>query len=90
MSNQLAAKPWVVDTASATAITTQYLKICEIEWVGYDAASHTVVVTDKNGNEVWRALGNSDKTPVISRVIGWVEGLIVSTLDSGKLLITIE
>lgn len=87
MANQLAVLPWVIDTQSATAITASRLKILHMEFTGYTDATHKCAVTDAAGNPVWQADGRTDLDPVRSGIIGWINGLIVPDLDSGKLYV---
>lgn len=90
MANVLTANPWVVDTASATAVFSSEIKVRHMEFVAYAAATDKVIVTDKNGILVWQGDGNADLESERSGNIGWVNGLIVSTLTSGKLLVYID
>ncbi len=87
MTNQLATLPWVIDTEAATVIFSKRLKVLHMEFTGYTDASHKIVVTDANGKPVWMADGTTDLDPVRSGPVGWINGLIVPTLDSGYLYV---
>lgn len=87
MANQVTTNPFAIDTAAGTTIYATRLKVLHFEFVEYSGPSDTVVVTNVQGNTVWSAKGNSDQTPVKSFKIGWINGLIVPTLDSGRLLV---
>lgn len=87
MTNQLATRPWKLDTASATAVYLTKLKIAHLEFAGYTDASHKCELTDTNGNLVWSADGDTNLSNQRSGVIGWTDGLILNVLDSGYVLV---
>lgn len=86
MSNDITGDPLVVDTASATALTTKTFVCHMIRWVGATTAGHTVSIQNGNGGVKWasEASGASyveethfDGKPII------FSGLKVPTLSSG-------
>lgn len=90
MANVLTANPWVVDTASATPIFKTYAKIRHIEFADYALDTDNCLVTDQNGVRVFSENGAADLRNVRSGHIGWVNGVIVPTLTSGKVYIYTE
>ncbi len=68
------------------------LRLISITFVEYSAAAHTAEVKDSNGNTVWLGKGNSDFSPVKTAYAKplWIPGLIVDTIDSGRVLIAID
>ena len=91
MSNSLTGNVWVVDTASADPILTDWAGIRKIEWIGGTTAGHECVVQDQNGRVVFRRLAqgaNQDITETYPERFGkQVDGLIVPTLTSGVVYI---
>jgi hypothetical protein len=82
---QASGNPWIIDgTNSGNAITTMNIHPKVVRWVGGTTAGHTAVVKDQNGNEKYTFVatgGNySESLPGMP-----MNGLIVSTLASGKL-----
>lgn len=87
MANQLAERPWIIDTPGATVLFAGRMKIDHFLFAGYAADTDNVTVTDANGHVIWVENGASDLHSIGTRTIGWVNGLIVPTLTSGKLYI---
>ena len=46
MPNDLTGNPWVIDTASATPVTTDDVYLDTIRWVGATTAGHQALVKD--------------------------------------------
>jgi hypothetical protein len=97
MANQSAFNPIYVDTApfvwqpNAKGDPTRIpLKIKTIVWSGYAAATDTASVQDAYGNVIWNASGYAADFQQESPGIGWVQGLQVPTLTSGKLQIYLD
>ena len=90
MGNYLGGPIWEIDTAAVTVLAAGWLKVNHFEWYGYTVETHTVVVTDKNGKTVWVGNGDASLNTQASMGIGWIQGLIVSTLGSGKLLVYVD
>lgn len=86
MSNQLNEAVFVLDTPGTIIASSVHIRITGIRWVGCTAAGHQAIVTDGQAREVW-----ASKSPIINFVdadsptIKDFYGLIVPTLDSGKL-----
>lgn len=97
MANQSAFNPIYVDTApfvwqpNADGQPSLIpLKIKTIVWSGYAAAADTAVVADAYGNIVWSASGYAADFQQESPNIGWINGLQVTNLSSGKLQIYLD
>jgi len=90
VANQLASLPWVIDTASANVLFTGKIFVRHFEFAGYAAGTDTVVVQDINSRPVWQADGKTDLDPVLSYKVGWIKGIKVPTLSSGKLYVYIK
>ena len=91
MANLLHDNPWTLDTPGAAVLWSTYAKLRHIEWAGF-AAGNTVVLQDKNGNEIWKAVAPAtvSESEVRSGNIGWVNGLILNTLGGGTLKVYVE
>lgn len=89
MANDISGNPLIIDTAAATNVWPQggNLNVRHFEFVDYAAGTDNVIVTDRNGRRVWSANGTADLDNIISQEIGWIRGLIVPTLSSGKLYV---
>jgi len=90
MANDLSARQWLLDTAGSTLLWPFEVKIIQIEFESYAADTDTCTVTDRNGKLVWQGNGSSDLQTVRSGRIGWVEGLKLTALTSGKVLVYLE
>jgi hypothetical protein len=92
VANDISGRVWSIDTAAADVIYTGRIKVTSIAFVEYSAAAHTAIVKDANGNIVWSGKGNSEFSPVetaFARPL-WIPGLIVDTIDSGRVLIATD
>src|SRR5687768_1517581 len=97
MANDLTGNPWIIDTASATPVTTDTVYVDFFEWViGTDGvADDALVVTDNKATpDVEFAAFASGKNQTIEKNFAGssmaskeCRGLIVSTLGRGKLYV---
>ena len=91
MANDLTKNPWVVDTASATAILSDWADVRSIQWIGGAIAGDEAVVQDKDGRVIWRRLAGGAnqnfETEFEGRFGMPVNGLKVPTLTSGTIYI---
>ena len=96
IANDLTGNPWVVDTASATPITTDDVYLDTIRWVGATTAGHQAIVKDNKGtpDTIYEGLASGanfiDERSFGAEYAGprrVVGGLSVTTLGSGKLYI---
>ena len=81
--------PLVIEIPSTTVLFTNRLYIKEIRWVDATTAGHTVVIKNKNGRAFWASEAAGDNFIDSYLYEGWVEGLQVPTLASGKIYIQI-
>lgn len=90
MANDISGNPLVLDTASATSVTTKTFVAWMLRWVGATVAGHTVSVQNDASKVKWASEGSGanyveethfDGKPVI------FEGLKVPTLSSGTIYI---
>jgi hypothetical protein len=93
VSNKLSSNPLNIDTPSSTVpiVKTAY-KIKHIEFVGFAADTDSCIVTDVKGNIITEMLGASAGGDGVVRTgnVGWVDGIMVTTLTSGLCLIFFE
>ena len=93
MANDLTKNPWVIDTPSATNLTTVWTDVRGIRWVAPSSvAGNEANVQDQNGNVIFRSLATGANTSVseafeASRYGKHINGLRVPTLDSGIIYI---
>ena len=90
MANDLTTNPFVLATAGATVLWPTKLKVSHFEFVNYTAQSSAAIIQGTDGKIKWSATGDSGLEPVSSHKIGWINGLVLSTLDAGKLLVYVE
>jgi len=92
MANSFLGTPpvWILDTASATAVSTDVIRPYSMVWVSATAAPGDLcIVQDKNGKEIWRSVapgpnfdGDEFRAPDKSFNM---QGFILQTLSSGTL-----
>ena len=87
MANNFTARPWVIDTAAATVLTGMKLRVKSFRWVGAAAAGQACIVQDASGREVWKSLSNGANFIDESLKEEDMTGLVVPTLDAGKLYV---
>ena len=91
MANVTTGLQWSIDTQSATAITTDMIRVSKFRWRAPAAvAGNLCVVKNAAGKVVWQsnaAGGNfiDDSSHDGVGPVGNVKGLIVDDLDSGVL-----
>ena len=88
MANEITGPIWVLDTAGE--ISTRVIRIERIAWKNATTANHTVKVTDTSGNTIWEDFAAGATYNTSEPVHREVTGLIVQTLDSGKLYISLS
>ncbi len=100
MGNIITNNPWIIDTASATAvvdsvtatqIATDLIRISKIRWEDGNVAGGEAIVQDKNGVEFWKAtienITDAPRETEFQGQSGNINGMIVPTLAAGKLYI---
>ena len=89
MANDITNNPILLDTASASAVTTVTFVATKIRWVGATTASHTVSITNLNATVKFAAEATganySESEHFDPPLI--FEGLVIPTLQSGKIYI---
>ena len=91
MANDLTKQPWIIDTAAATVLTNDRIRVKAVHWVGATTAGHQAIVQDPASRELFRA--DASGVNNVDRLLfeaDWRLGFKVPTLDSGKLYIYIE
>lgn len=92
MTNKLGRLPWVLDSANGTDVLTEnYIKIQSIDWIEPANIGDEVELCDGNNEVIWSdivAANNAGSHS--SQFIGWVEGLKLTKLDSGKVVLSLE
>lgn len=86
MANNFDDSPWRIDTASATAITTDRLRIKFVRWEGSETLADQAIIQDKNGRQFWSAkndVGANFQAESLFEID--IDGLIVPTLAAGVL-----
>lgn len=89
MANDFSANPWVVDTAGAAILWPSYLRLHQIAWTEQAIAGDRVIITDRNGKVVADVRAETPNKTV-TFADGWINGLKVTQLDSGKLYFYIK
>lgn len=94
MANDFSANPWTIDTVFATPIarnhiTNNMIYIKSITWSDM-AAGATLLIQDRNSKIIQDAVSAQANVPIIINNPGWVEGLQVPTLSSGKLSVIVS
>ena len=93
MGNLITTNPWVLDTASATALITTNVWIKRIVWHEPTTEAHTLLITDRVGNEIWSKTALAGGTGLdydTGDINGIYEGFILKTLDSGTVFVYIR
>jgi hypothetical protein len=89
MANTIGTRPIYIDTPGASVLFNGRMNIKELVWANYTADAHTVEVQNSAGAPVFSSNGKADLSAI--RVSpGWIDGLIVPTLDSGQLFIYLK
>lgn len=87
MANDVSGNPFILDTATDTALTNDYLHIHSILWVS-GSSGDALSVQDENGSVKYATCGANSTTPVSSPNFGdtglFFNGLKVPTLGAGK------
>ncbi|OHB71859.1 MAG: hypothetical protein A2W23_06320 [Planctomycetes bacterium RBG_16_43_13] len=81
--------PIILEVPSTTILFDSRLYIKEIKWVRATTAGHTVVLQNRNGRTLWASEAAGDNFVDIFLYEGWVEGLSIPTLASGKVYVQV-
>jgi hypothetical protein len=87
MANDLTGRQWNIDTASTALVWPSNIKIDSFVFTGYSNAAHRVIAKDKQDRVVLDTIGEADKAAIQITDVGWVDGLKVTTLGSGMLIV---
>ncbi len=88
MSNDLTQNPWIIDTAASTTISTDNnLKLNYVRWVNATTSGHQCVIQNEDGMVIWESYANAANYVERDQLKRTINGMIVPTLDSGKLYI---
>jgi len=89
MVNQIGPRHFLIDTPGVDPLWMAQLKVTSITWTGATTAGHSAIVTNQSGTRVIFDAKASEANDFESSVYdpGWVDGLAVPTLQSGKLMI---
>jgi len=93
MANLLIGNRWVIDTANNNAVATGYLKLAGMEWINPANAADDLEIHDGSGNNlIWATIAGSNNGGSLSPgfIPGWIEGITVTKIDSGKLILYLE
>ena len=89
-SNDISTNPMILQVASATVLWPTKLKVSHFEFSNYSAQSSAAIIQGADGKVKWSATGDSGLEPVSSHKVGWINGLVLSTLDDGQVAVYIE
>lgn len=88
MANVLTGRQLFGDTVGVLWQTQ--VKVNSIVFSDGTVSGHQCNITDRLGRPVWEGIIGSDLEADTSARIGWVEGLTLSRIDSGNVIIYIE
>jgi hypothetical protein len=88
MTNVLTGRQLYADTIGVLWQTQ--VKINSIVYSDGTVAGHQAVLVDRLGRPVWNGIMSTDLDPDTSTKIGWVEGLTLSRIDSGNVIVYID
>lgn len=87
MANDVSSTPMVLDTPGATVLWPAQLNVEHFEFVNYAAQGNQVVIQGIDGKIKWSVTGAADLQEVRSGKVKWINGLVLSTLSAGKVLV---
>ncbi len=90
MANDVTANPMVLDTAGVTVLWPYKAKVLHFEFANYAAVGNACVIQGTDGKIKWSVTGASDLSEVRSAKVGWINGIVLSTLTAGKCLVYID
>jgi len=87
--NQIGPRYFVIDTPGATPVWLTWVNVVSIIWSGPTAIGHQATVKNASGSRlIFDAKASEANDFEMERLsCGWVEGLLIETLQSGKLTI---
>lgn len=88
MANTFNFPVWIIDTASGTPITTDWITLKSIRWVG-GATNDVATIQDQASNVVWSSTATTPTYNENDLIENYrerpINGLKVTALPSGKL-----
>ena len=91
MANNLKSQTWYVDTTGTLIATGRRFRLTGVQWISASAsAGDTVIITDGPGNRIWGAVAAGSNQDTKDGPNRFYNGLIVTTLASGYLLLDID
>jgi hypothetical protein len=91
MANDLSARPWFLDTASATPVYKSQVFIKFVEWWdGGGAAGDLMEITDQNGKSIVKTQAQVAGDVQTFNCENWFNGLVLKTLASGNLRVHVK
>ncbi len=88
MPNDIAGRPWVLDTATpGVPVWRSWMEVEHFEFSGYAAQGNKCILRDMNGRLVWNATGAADLEEVRSGKVEKIQGLIPDTIEGGGICI---
>jgi len=88
MSNVVSGNTWVLDTVGS--VTTEKVKIKGIHWTGITTDSDDLLINDASGGQIIVSAKGFAKSDMYFWIDGWRDGLYLTTLDSGTVMVFIE
>jgi hypothetical protein len=90
MANDISSNPMILDTQGSTNLWPAKLKVSHFAFSNYAAQASAVIIQGSDGKVKWSATGASDLEPVTSHKVGWITGLVPSTITDGKVEVYVE
>jgi len=88
--NDVSANPWVLDTPGPALLWPAQVKVEHFEFVNYAAQGNQAIIQGFDGKIKWSVTGAADLEEVRSAKVGWINGLVMPTLQGGgKILVYI-
>lgn len=93
MANDVSGNPFILDTATDTALVTDFLHVYSVLWVS-GSSGDALSVQDENGTVKYATCGANSTTPVASPTFPpeglFFNGLKVPTLGAGKVYLFLK
>ena len=90
MANSVGTRPMILDTVTASPLLFNWIDITAIEFEGYALNTDNATVNDAAGHEVIRFSGKSDLSPVHVTGISKVQGIYLTVITSGRVVVYVK
>lgn len=87
MANTISTNPWRIDTLPFSY--PYRTKLTGVQWTDQTSAGDHLVVTDTNGNTIIDSRAQTPNYQQSFLNILWVDGFVVTVLDSGVLSVAV-